>query len=246
MFLSIKKKWLDAYLNKRTIEGLSVMQKVIEKDEWCAEAYMNTDYSKINEIDFITNIKKHIVFQFLIEKTNNIEFNSKNKIESKFKINTNHWKKFKLDDLFDIKKGERINTYNRLRGKDNIPLVTSSSENNGVVDFISLSYFQDKKKIFKNKITIDMFFNVFYQKNDYFSDDNVHTLILKNNENENTYVLIFIATVLCFNKYKYAYGRQTRLHRLSKEIIKLPEKNKKPDWQFMEDYVKSLPYSSNL
>ena len=30
-------------------------------------------------------------------------------------------------------------------------------------------------------------------------------------------------------------------------IIKLPvDKDGKPDWQFMEDYIKSLPYSVNL
>lgn len=30
-------------------------------------------------------------------------------------------------------------------------------------------------------------------------------------------------------------------------VIKLPiDNNGKPEWQFMEDYIKSLPYSSNL
>ena len=156
----------------------------------------------------------------------------------KYLLNTKDWENFKLKNLFDIKKGERINISNRLKNNDYIPLITSSSENNGVADFISYSQFKDKKKIFKNKITIDMFFNVFYQGNNYFSDDNVHTLILKNSKKENQYVYIFIASVLNFLKYKYAYGRQTRLNKLNKEVIKLPSKNREPDWQFMEEYIK--------
>ena len=42
---------------------------------------------------------------------------------------------------------------------------------------IFLENFKDKKKLFKNKITVDMFFNVFYHDYNYFSDDNIHTLI---------------------------------------------------------------------
>jgi hypothetical protein len=33
---------------------------------------------------------------------------------------------------------------------------------------------------------------------------------------------------------------------MKKTKIKLPSDDGKPDWQFMEDYIKSLPYSSNL
>jgi len=62
---SIKEKWLDAYINKKNIAGLSVTQKVTATDEWCAEAYMETDYSKLTEADFIKSIKEYVAFQFL-------------------------------------------------------------------------------------------------------------------------------------------------------------------------------------
>ena len=45
---------------------------------------------------------------------------------------------------------------------------------------------------------------------------------------------------------KFDYGRQIRLNDAKKIKIKLPvTKEGNPDWQFMEDYIKSLPYSSN-
>ena len=37
---------------KRQVPGLSVMHKVTWKDEWLAEAYMETDYSTLSQNDF--------------------------------------------------------------------------------------------------------------------------------------------------------------------------------------------------
>jgi hypothetical protein len=95
-------------------------------------------------------------------------------------------------------------------------------------------------------MTIDMFFNVFYHDYKYFSDDNIHTLVPISFE-LNKYSSLFLITVLSKLKYKYAYGRQVRLMRLPLEKIRLPvDKNGNPDWQFMEDFIKSLPYSSAI
>jgi hypothetical protein len=49
----------------------------------------------------------------------------------------------------------------------------------------------------------------------------------------------------------YSFGRSWTGDRLLHTKIKLPVKQNsigkyKPDWQFMEDYIKSLPYSANL
>jgi hypothetical protein len=46
---------------------------------------------------------------------------------------------------------------------------------------------------------------------------------------------------------KYNYGRGATKDRLSQLRIKLPNKGyNKPDWEFMENYIKSLPYSSTM
>lgn len=59
---SIKEKWLTAYRNKEVVAGLSVMQQVTAEDEWCAEAYMETDYSTLTEEDFIKTMKDYVAF----------------------------------------------------------------------------------------------------------------------------------------------------------------------------------------
>lgn len=61
----IKNKWIDAYRNHKNIPGLSVACKVGAEDEWCAEAYMETDYSSISDDDFIKTIKDYLAYQFL-------------------------------------------------------------------------------------------------------------------------------------------------------------------------------------
>lgn len=52
LWVKTEELWLDLYKNKRQVPGLSVMQRVTWKDEWLAEAYMETDYSTIQESDF--------------------------------------------------------------------------------------------------------------------------------------------------------------------------------------------------
>ena len=65
----IEKEWLSLYKNKEEKPGLSVLHSVTHSDEWCAEAYMETDYSKLTDSDFERKIKEYIAFTFM----NNIE-----------------------------------------------------------------------------------------------------------------------------------------------------------------------------
>lgn len=65
---SIKSQWLSSYINKESVLGISVLKPVQANDEWCAEAYMETDYSKLTQDDFVRVVKNHIAYKFLSEK----------------------------------------------------------------------------------------------------------------------------------------------------------------------------------
>lgn len=54
--------WLDLYKNKREVPGLSVMHRVTWKDEWLAEAYMETDYSTLSDDDFQKTINDYLSY----------------------------------------------------------------------------------------------------------------------------------------------------------------------------------------
>jgi type I restriction-modification system DNA methylase subunit len=245
-WIDIKEKWLVAFSNKKELAGFSVRKKVTKDDEWCAEAYLETDFSNINESEFIQNTIKVASFLFKNGKSEMVEFLLKNKDSNKKRppLNTHDWKLFDLGKLFNFEKGERLTKLDRVEG--DTPLITAGENNNGIAEYISLEEFKDKKNIFENKITIDMFFNVFYHDYKYFSDDNIHTLLPIDFE-LTKYNSLFLVTVLSKLKYKYAYGRQVRLMRLPFEKIRLPsDKNGNPDWKFMEDYIKSLSFTSNV
>jgi type I restriction enzyme M protein len=48
-------------------------------------------------------------------------------------------------------------------------------------------------------------------------------------------------------KYRFSYGRKWHLGRMNESLIKLPVTDKgQPDYPFMENYIKTLPYSKQL
>jgi len=61
----IKKRWLEAYRNQEDIPGLSVRKEITINDEWCAEAFMETDYSTLSKKDFERKLKEYVAYKFL-------------------------------------------------------------------------------------------------------------------------------------------------------------------------------------
>ncbi len=61
----IRNHWVTMFLNRDEHVGESVKQEVGATDEWCAEAYMETDYGLILQADFEKTIRDHAVFRLL-------------------------------------------------------------------------------------------------------------------------------------------------------------------------------------
>lgn len=60
---SIKNKWVTSFMNREVIPEFSVMQELKPNDEWCAEAYLQTDYDKLEEKDFLETVKNFFLFE---------------------------------------------------------------------------------------------------------------------------------------------------------------------------------------
>ena len=73
---SIRDRWIEQYRNKEVHPGQSVSEYVTAADEWCAEAYMETDYSKITVADFESTVKNYAIFQLLGSALSNKEEDS--------------------------------------------------------------------------------------------------------------------------------------------------------------------------
>lgn len=61
----VKEYWLSTFLNRKEIEGYSVMRNLKADNEWCVEAYLETDYTAITALNFEETIKKYIMFNLM-------------------------------------------------------------------------------------------------------------------------------------------------------------------------------------
>ena len=66
----IKKRWVNSFRNKDVVEtpdkeykSESLKRKISPDDEWCIEAYMETDYTKLNKELFTLHLKKLINYK---------------------------------------------------------------------------------------------------------------------------------------------------------------------------------------
>ena len=59
---TIEKRWLDLYRSRKAEKGMSAVRAVTYEDEWLAEAYMETDYSKLTDADFERTIRDYYAY----------------------------------------------------------------------------------------------------------------------------------------------------------------------------------------
>lgn len=176
-----------------------------------------------------------------IEKINTLKADPVNRIN--LDLNTENWSYFSLVDLFNVS-ASRDELIDDLTLGGKTPYVTSSEINNGVTDFVAEESTNKACTITANRGGSVGYF--FYQPMSYKATP-VDVRILIPKFNINTYIGLFLKTVLQLEKYRFNYSRKMGSDRLAKFKIKLPiSKNGNPDWQFMEGYIKSLPYSKNL
>lgn len=162
-------------------------------------------------------------------------------------LNTNTWKWFKLGGdlgLFDIHKGKRLTSEDQTEG--DTPYVGAIDSNNGVSNLIG------QKPIHQGN-TISLSYNgsvgeAFYQPVPYWATDDVNALYLRSEYGTLSPATgLFICAVLKHDKYRYSYGRKWTLDNMKDTKIRLPATSEgKPDWEFMEAYIKSLPYGDRL
>lgn len=160
-------------------------------------------------------------------------------INKKIILNTNKWKEFQLDELFDIKKGKRLIKSDMTHG--DLPYLGASALNNGITQRI------DAKALFPgNVISVNYDGSIgeaFYQPEPFWASDAVNVLTPKFNMSPT--IALFICTLIRTEKYRYNYGRKWVIEKMKSSKIKLPVTiTGDPDWSLMESYVNQLPYSS--
>lgn len=163
-------------------------------------------------------------------------------LKEKISLNKSSFKRFNLTELFKIS-STRDELPSKLAEGSLTPYITSSEFNNGITLYVG-----DKSDFGANTITANRGGSVgcfFYQPNNYMATP-VDVRILTPTFSINPFNALFLITILQMEKYRFNYSRKMGTGRLNHLSILLPEKNGKPDFEFMENYIKSLPYSSSL
>ncbi|WP_082531794.1 N-6 DNA methylase [Methylobacterium sp. Leaf469] len=57
--------WVNSYRNREVRAGESVSRYVTSDDEWCAEAYMETDYSTLRQSDFERVVRNYAIYKLM-------------------------------------------------------------------------------------------------------------------------------------------------------------------------------------
>ena len=186
------------------------------------------------------------------------EVNNNAKQNKALDLNTGEWKEFRIGSLFDIYPTKAYSgmSYRDLHDGGNIPVIANSALNNGIKGFSTLEPTEKGGIITFSDTTEDNTF--FYQPEPFIGFAHVqgmHAISHEWTEKQ----LLFLVTILTFaNADLFNYGRKMRRDTISDSFIKLPAKkdangyviddNKTfsndgyiPDWEWMEDYIKSLP-----
>jgi type I restriction enzyme M protein len=215
----IKDQWIRAYQNRKEINGFSVLTPLKPEDEWCAEAYIKTDYSSLYTKHLDKTVRDFITFNLLNSPQKSLDYWGD--IIKKFSTNLLSLKSaclvsksgelLELQDLFDINYGINLELYkfdecdyaNPLA----IPFVSRTEKNNGVSAFVERQLDIEPNPAHTLSVAVGgSVLSTFYQPNPYYSG--FHIFVLKPKSAMTPIEMLYYATMIRSNKYRYNYGRQ--------------------------------------
>lgn len=156
------------------------------------------------------------------------------------------WRSFLVEDLFELERGKCGSAEKLLEKGDEMSYIGAKKESNGFM----YEVVRDEKFVTKGNCIVfigdgqgSVGYST-YQPDDFIGST---TLSVGRNKKLNKYIGLFIITLLDKERFKYSFGRKWNGDKLKNTKIKLPvDKDNNPDWKFMEDYIKSLPYSAEI
>ncbi|HRP46608.1 MAG TPA: N-6 DNA methylase [Trueperaceae bacterium] len=228
----VRDHWVESFRNREVHAGQSILEAVGPDDEWCAEAYMETDYSGLDASVFSATMRDYLAAR--LQRPHSPEHSAS--------LSPDDWKPFRIDSLFTIKKGKRLTKANMTEG--DTPFIGAIETNNGVREYIG------QKPIHKGN-TISVNYNgsvaeAFYQPDPFYASDDVNVLYPRG-FTLTPGIGLFLATVIRQEKYRFNYGRKWHMDRMAQSEIFLPATDTgSPDWAFMEQYMAEFPEAKQL
>lgn len=226
-------------------KAMSFSEKIFYCNVISANRFRYTSHGREANVTIDTLlVPKNVPSELLnidVEKISNSIVSKKTLNNTLDELEIDNWQYFSLNNLFDIQ-GTKTTPILELEaiGGGVFPYVTTQASNNGVEGFYNFSTESG------NVLTFDsaVLGYTSFQELQFSASDHVEKLIPKFEMNK--YIALFLVTILNLEQYRYNYGRKCSQTRIKKIKIKLPSKNNEPNFEFMENYIKSLSYSSSL
>lgn len=159
-------------------------------------------------------------------------------------LNVADWKEFRIGDLFMLERCKNSSSGELFDGNDCYYLGAKKSDN-GVM-----------RRVARNDLVVSKGNCIVFIGNgqgsvgyaNYMDEDFIGTadLTVGYNERLNKYIGMFIVTLLDLERPKYSFGRKWS-SRIASTTIKLPATAQGlPDWEYMEQYIRSLSHSDKI
>lgn len=180
-------------------------------------------------------------------------------------LDTSEWKEFLLHRVMNAEMGNGIDAILTTTDDPKYNYVSRDSNGNGVVGFVDEIDGEEPFPAGAMSLALGGSFlgSCFIQNKPFYTAQNV--AVLQEKVPMSDYAKLFLATLIrneCKIKYQ-AFGRELNAHFRKDFILKLPiQKRGKqpvidetkefsdegyiPDWNWMENYIKSLPYSDRV
>lgn len=239
----IEKEWLSLYRNRDVIDGLSARHCIKHNDEWLCEAYMKTDYSLLTDEIYSQTIRNYLAHKVKIGETDFAIKYEKNEFSTQ---DEKQYIDFSVSDIFKLHQGngfELINMDISTSGKADF--ISRSSQDNGIVASVNpIDNCIPFKAGFLTVALGGSVLSTFVQNKPFYTA--FHVMVLEPKHEMSIYTKLYICTQIEANKYRYSYGRQAN-KTLKNLLLRLPiNSNGVPDYKYMENYIKSLPYSDRI
>ena len=238
-----QEKYRFSYGRKWTLDNMNITEICLPVQHNNNGSIFIDDTKKYSDNGYVPD------WQFMedyIKSLHHKPLTTKNKSGQVPDLNVQNWGEFKIKDFFNVELAKGDIKLEEV-DKGEIPLVSSGESNNGIVGYIDKNGDGKSEMFPANCITIDMFGNAFYQNEPFYAVSHGRVNILTPKFELTKNIGLFISTIIKKEQYKFSYGRAVYSSEAENMNIVLPvDVNGNPDWQFMEDYIKALPYGDRL
>ena len=260
---AIRQGWIDQLDGiAEPNETLWLKHKMNSNGEALPEAYVKTDNKKITEELFKNVVRNYALYKYMDSKSaldikdskkmlwlldNYTDFEnqySSSLTEKQLALTDRRWSVFKFQRIIDdIHNGKSYNNADLVAADidDYILYITRTEQNNGVSMCVQAMDYSGLEKA--NAITIgDTTATIFFQDHDFITGP--HMIVVRADW-INVYSALFVITLLNQEKYRYpVFGRAFTKDLIAETQLFLPvDAERHPDYAFMEEYIKSLPFS---